>query len=387
MSKGGSALSRLKLIIADNDAEYVSGLEKFLIIYYPHRFDITSFISADKLYGYLKSREKNDILLIGRSMWKEDLCLKDGCIITLSDIDCEPLPQSRGVVKKYQNAEKIVSDIMSIYVSGCKEALPIKEGRKTCIVSVYSPLGGSGKSSIAAGLSILSVGRGMKAFYLNMEDMSCSESYFSGDSEQCFSNVIFNLKDRESNHSIVMEGVKCRDPRTGVFFFRPPENSLEMQELTQEDITALFEAFRSNAFYDVVFADMPSVLDKRCTALLSGSDVILSILLPGKNAELKNNKFLEYISIMKSKYGIDLSEKMITVRNRQENAYENMHNTIYDAAGPVFYIGEHNSRSGDKYDFELIKDVGFLSELSNILDAVIAAPYAQMSLAGGVRNA
>lgn len=386
MFEGGSALSRLKLIIADNDAEYVSSLEKFLIIYYPHRFDITSFLSADKLCGYLKNSENNDILLISRPMWKEDLYLKDECIITLSDHDCEPLPQSKGVIKKYQSAEKIVSDIMNIYVSGCKEASPIKEGRRTCIVSVYSPVGGSGKSSVAAGLSILSAGRGLKAFYLNMEDMSCSEGFFSGDSEQCFSNVIFHLKGRESNHSIVMEGAKCRDARTGVFFFRPPDNSLEMHELTQEDIAALFKAFRSNAFYDVVFVDMPCATDKRCTALLSGSDVILSVLLPGKNAELKNKRFLEYISVLKSKYGIDLLDKMITVRNRHENSYENMHNTFYDTSEPVFYIGEHNSRSGDKYDFELIRDIGFLSELSNILNVVISTPYAQMPLAGGVGN-
>lgn len=381
-------MSRLKLIIADNDAEYVSSLEKFLIIYYPHRFDITSFLSVDKLCGYIKNSEKNDILLISRPMWKEDLCLKDGCMITLSENDCEPLPQSKGIIKKYQSAEKIVSDIMCMYVACCKEAAPIKEGRKTCLISVCSPSGGSGKSSIAAGLSILAARRGLKAFYLNMEDMPCSESFFSGDSEQCFSNIIFHLKGREANHGIVLEGAKCRDSRTGVFFYKSPDNSLEMQELSQRDIEVLLQAFRSNAFYDVVFVDMPCSIDKRCTALLSCADVILSVLLPGKYATLKNHKFLEYIKVLKSKYGIDLTYKMITVRNRQENVYEsNYEDAVSDISGPAFNIGEHSSKSADKYNFELIKDIGFLSDLNIILDAVITGSCSQMPLTGGVSNA
>ncbi len=383
----------LKLIIADYDAEYVTSLERFLMIYYPQRFDIISFLSTDKLCQYLNKNEKSDILLINKLIWKEEVCLKNaGCMITFSEDDCKPLPQSKGSIKKFQSAEKIVSDILRIYVSSCIKAASIKEGGNTRIISVCSPMGGSGKSSVAAGLSILSAGRGLKTFYLNMEDMPCSESFFSGDSEQCFSNIIFHLKGKELNPGIVLEGAKCRDSKTGVYFYRPPDNALEMQELAQNDITRLLDAFRLNSFFDIVFVDMPCGMDKRCTTLLGGSDMILSIMLPGKNSSIKNKKFLESISVLKSKYGIDLLNKLITVRNRQknvnENAYENAcNNSFPDTGGLTFDIGEYSPKLVDDHDSELIKNVEFLTELNKILDAVINCTCTQLPLTGGMSNA
>jgi MinD-like ATPase involved in chromosome partitioning or flagellar assembly len=62
------------------------------------------------------------------------------------------------------------------------------------VISVVSPAGGTGKSSIAAGCSILCAGRGMRAFYMDLEDIPSTEMFFHGDSRQSFSNVIYQLK-------------------------------------------------------------------------------------------------------------------------------------------------------------------------------------------------
>ena len=49
------------------------------------------------------------------------------------------------------------------------EGFAVKESNKTKLVSVYSPIGGAGKTTIAANACINCAREGMKVFYINLE--------------------------------------------------------------------------------------------------------------------------------------------------------------------------------------------------------------------------
>ena len=62
------------------------------------------------------------------------------------------------------------------------------------VIAVYSPIGGSGKSTIAAGLSVQCARRGMKVLYLNFERASCTSAFFNPGQGVNLSRVMLSIK-------------------------------------------------------------------------------------------------------------------------------------------------------------------------------------------------
>jgi hypothetical protein len=171
-----------------------------------------------------------------------------------------PVPSGYAAVEKYRHADRLVGELLRLYSSkGTKENMAPGKYR-TRIICVCSPAGGAGKSSIAASCSILFERRGMRTFYLNLEAVPSTEAFFHSEagSGQSLSNVIYHLKGKNGNVGLKLEGAASLDARTGVHYFRPPENLLEFNELTEQDVTLLLDTFRKSSVYDMVFVDIDS---------------------------------------------------------------------------------------------------------------------------------
>ena len=89
-------MGRLSLVIADYDAEYIRNLEKYLIINYPGRFELTSFSSPQALHGFLDSLESADIVLVNSLMYDEKIGQYDrGLVLLLEEGSPGQAPQCR----------------------------------------------------------------------------------------------------------------------------------------------------------------------------------------------------------------------------------------------------------------------------------------------------
>jgi hypothetical protein len=159
-------MGRLSLVLADGDTEYLGKLERFLIVNYPQRFEIISFSSREKLAGYLNGTGKADMLLVGSDMLQAGpIEANEAKTVILDGASSKALPEGYDVVEKYQNADRLVADLLRLYTAKGIGDCSIPGRRRTRIICVCSPCGGSGKSSIAAGLSIVCESRGTRAFY------------------------------------------------------------------------------------------------------------------------------------------------------------------------------------------------------------------------------
>ena len=73
-------------------------------------------------------------------------------------------------INKYQNADNFVSSILAAFSeNGQGFALPGSDSKVSKVISVYSPVGGIGKTSICVALATNMSASGHKVFYLNME--------------------------------------------------------------------------------------------------------------------------------------------------------------------------------------------------------------------------
>lgn len=360
-------MGRLSLVIADKDKDYLMSLEKYLVLKYPQRFDIFLFSSGENLSGFLKSTEQIDIMLINSKMYSSALELKPiDTVVILSENEDEPHIEGFERVKKFQHIDKLVTDIFRIHSSRTSNTCLMSGGKNTRIICAYSPAGGTGKTSIAAGCSILCAGLGLKTLYLNMENIPSTKLYFKGDTDQSFSNAIFHIKGKDKNLGIKLEGAKAFDRSQGVYFFAEPENILEMEELTGQDIECLVKQFKIGRIYDVVFVDMSCGLNPRNAALLGSADSIVNVIDGNDTASSKMRSLMNGIEALENRSDIKIREKMINVINKCDIAPVDL-----GQQNPVVLIGNFSGGSGNRSSEEIAREPAFLSRLNKLLEYIL----------------
>ncbi len=360
-------MGRLRLVIADTDKDYLLSLEKYLVLKYPQRFDIFLFSSVEKLSDFLMNAEQKEIMLISSKMYNSTLKLKsvDTVVILLENED-EPLIKGFERIKKFQHTDKLVTDIFRIYSSRTTNTCFVSGGKNTRIICVYSPAGGTGKTSIAVGCSILCAGLGFKTFYLNAENVPSTKLYFHGDTAQSFSNAIFHIKGRDKNLGIKLEGAKTFDQDHGVYFFAEPENILEIDELTTPDIECLVKQIKTSKIYDVVFIDMSCGLNPRNVALLSCADVIVNVIDGCETSAGKMRSLMIGIDALEKRNNIKIQEKMITAINKCDLAAID-----FAQQNPDVLIGNYGGGKESGCSAGIVGEPAFLSRLNGLLEQIL----------------
>jgi MinD-like ATPase involved in chromosome partitioning or flagellar assembly len=369
---GGNVLGRLKLVILDGDREYLANFEKFLVANYPQRFDIFTFSSPEKLLDFLSGAVHADILAINSRMYEKGCCLSHPGIVLLSgDEDGSP-PEGIASVRKYQHMDRLVAEMTRLYTARSLKECTITGPGNTRIISVHSPSGGTGKSYVAAGCSILCAGRGIKTFYLNLESIPSTDLFFQGNPGQSFSNVIFYLKGKSGNLALKLESAKCIDAVTGVHFFKPPENACEMSELSVQEIDWLLAEFRRSGVYDIVFVDMPSGLCPVNIEVLKHSDAVLWILSPDCRSVFKLKNLKTSLEFIEHRLGIELASRIVPVLNKAADlAGYDRYNAMTDELGLLSGIRVRRYAELDNSHVNISGNVNFLSDLNNVLKRIL----------------
>jgi cellulose biosynthesis protein BcsQ len=259
-----------------------------------------------------------DILLISPDILTDSLPKeKFRCIMLLSTGRVDEKLNKYAAIDKYQTGEAVVGTILGIYSEQSTDTLTLPgEDKKTRVIGIYSPQGGSGKTSISLGCAIQCTDRGQKIFYLNLENIHSTQLFLESKSEKNLSHIFYYLKENISNLDMKIESVKQVDRETRIHFFLPPESALEYEELTIEDFQRLINHLRQMAVYDAVFVDMSSAFDSRNIAILEACDQVLVVLAHEAAALVKAERLSKEIDIAFRKFGIDLREKLFFVLNK-----------------------------------------------------------------------
>lgn len=348
-------MKRLRLIIAGNDKHYVKNLVQYIFEGYPEHFELHSFTRQAFLTEFLGNYgEEADVLLLER----EFLCglqpvKRSAVCILLSEENISRDIDGTICIYKYQHAEKIISSLIAVY-SGSNDREFLNQGlKKTRFIAVFSGEGGSGKSSIAAACSMICSKQDMKALYLNLEGINSTNSFFSGDSGQTLSNVIYYLKENSSNLISKIEGARCRDPETGVFHFKTPENQRDIEELLFEDVELFFSSMKKAAIYEYIFVDLTTGFMPRNLAVLKNCDILMRIKTSRQSGILKNELEAREYERLSNKFGIDMEGKSLIITNMDRQM------KVKDCADSIgYYPGmENRNGPGKAYCSEFLMDV------------------------------
>ncbi|WP_010248088.1 AAA family ATPase [Acetivibrio cellulolyticus] len=316
-------MTRLKLIIADTDETYVESIAGYFMLNYSQRFQVSSFTDKACLVEYLSDESnKIDVLLIDSELYSREILKGNVATVILLTVDRVSSESNEYyTISKYQQGDKIVSDIFNIYAQKDDgDIINITGEKKTKVVAVYSPIGGSGKTTISTSCAIQCAQKGLKVFYLNLEDFQSTALFCDCRGGQNLSNILYYLKDKSKNLQLRIESAKCIDGEYNIHYFCPPESLLDLQDSKPEELKTLLGELKSMGQYDIVYVDMSSSFDDRNISILDSSDEILLVLPQDAVSDIKIDLFSNEMDILKQRKGIDFSDKINLVLNKY-NSY------------------------------------------------------------------
>ena len=215
----------------------------------------------------------------------------------------EPICTTK-VIQKYQRISEIVSKMLEYYseVSSKTGAFKKSKGKTTV---VWSPSGGSGKTTVALAYAANVVSDGKKVIYLNLENFSSTDVYFS-QTDKSISSVFSRLG---SNIEMLLRSIRQQDGSSGIYYFGQPENYDDINELTEDDLSILVENCADSV--DELVIDLSSSCNGRTIKLFEMADSILLVVDSSRVSRVKWGQFTSQNKVYK-----DIQHKSVMILNR-----------------------------------------------------------------------
>ncbi len=318
-------MSKIKLVIADEDGHYVDALSDYLIASYSHVFQTRVYTGKAALLDYLNHLDITegqgiDVLLVTREMLDRRKGLNFAGVLMFLSESVERFSaeaEKTETVYKYQCGEKLAARVLQAYSAVHPEKRFAADGSKrTRVISVYSPAGGTGKTTIALGCAMQAAWEGKKVFYLNLETFPGVGLFWKEHDGQNLSNVYYYLKNDRYDLKRVIEAAKCREPLSGIYYFNPSDSALDYEEDLSTGLRLLLEELRINGWYDLIFVDMSSGLNKNNLAVLEESDRILNVCTQEAMCLKKLERMEVEFALWERSKGVVLRKRKKTVLNK-----------------------------------------------------------------------
>ncbi len=414
---------KLRVVIVDEDTDYLNGISHYMTFYCEGQFYVTSFDKKELLEGYLmRSGSRNEILLISDELYNSEWfvllrekfqkvfllsafelkeVLGENALNTKAQNDfiglekaviennanekqekCNEAQNHISVINKYQSIEVICNEILSTVLKEVKGAAYARRGENTTkCISFFSANGGCGKTSLAVMCGIIASQRGEKALYINLEKINSGGAYFKRKESKGLSEIIYIIKSRKQNLSSMLEGLIERDNELGFDYLSPIDNIEEIWSLRPDEIDLLLSEIRELKKYHYVFIDLSSVLDEGTKQVLVSSNRTVLLISPDYNCMTKTKTLLRQRELRKQRNERDILTDYIVVRNKYKNNYSMQFELIEGSIKElnkveqitIPYIEEieaYNARTNQLKELIYIDNYKIANHIGALLDAM-----------------
>ena len=258
----------------EDDKSYLNRITAVFHTKYVEKLEIYSFTSAEGIYRTLEA-SRIDVFLAGDAFEidRQKVPTRCGFAYLVRSADIESL-RGEPVLCKFQKAELIYKQILNIFAEKTVAITGSGLEGGGRVILFTGAAGGVGCTSVAAGCAMYFAGKGKRAVYLNLETLGNADSFFRGDGQGNFSDIIYAVKSRKANLSLKLESLVKQDA-SGAFFLSAPNTALDMLELKPEEIRQIIAELKSSCGYDYVILDVSMQFGRELLALFRNcSDVV-----------------------------------------------------------------------------------------------------------------
>ncbi len=263
---------KIRLLLASPDSDYTEYLSRVLVEKYADVFEISVCSNSERL---------NEMVVNHRT----DVVLAEKQLVDAVDLRMARLPlvfvdetgrisesgSDYKRIKKYQRISTLVKEVLGEYadVSANDETFGSASAQ---ITAVWSPAGGSGKTTAALAYATNCVAQGKKTVYLDLQNFSCSPVYFQ-QSDKSISTLFQKL---DSNVELLLHSIRQQDSGSGVFYFTRPDNYDDISILNCDDLRRLIEGCSKGV--DEVVIDLTSICDDKVRKVFEFANQIFVVL-------------------------------------------------------------------------------------------------------------
>ena len=263
-------MTRCKILLADEDLSYLAPLELALLREFDEKLDISMVTDPSYLRELFSTPQRLDVVIINERLWDPEYRRHDiGQVFLLSE---EP----NGSMSEYPQIYKYTSeqDIVQQLDGVLRRYLRDGETTDCREILVYSPQGGSGKTTLSLGLAASLAALGSRVLYVDAEPLQDfpSLSRVEGTMDEVM------LRELQLGR-VRAETIVNNTFRGSFHILRPMRHAMVSCGLSEDCYEAILRTVREDRMYDFVIVDTSSSFDRDKVRMLTGADYVIIPLL------------------------------------------------------------------------------------------------------------
>jgi cellulose biosynthesis protein BcsQ len=289
---------KLRVAIVGGGSYYQEHLSNTVGNHYSDQLELYLFSDIEKAYDTLQSR-KIDLFLVDEQIQLNETRVPKGCPVAyLTESTDTSGIKDKPAISKYQRISSFNRQLLRLYADSDIDQRVFGGGGADRLVCFTSPMGGAGVTVMAAAYAIEAAAAGKKTLYLDLSRFGDSGVFFhQGDSDN-FSEIIYALKNQQSNLILKINSTVQQDQESKVFFFAPTKVALDNEELTTEDILKLIQTLQTMGDYQNLVIDIDFGLDDMTVGVL---DLATTIVMVANGCDTGNSKLERALNALKIK--------------------------------------------------------------------------------------
>jgi len=307
-------MSNFLIVIADEDENYLMPLELKFVEELENKADIVIITDRNYLRDFFSVPKKIDILIINKSLYSDIFKKHDiENIFILTEDEAE----NDNEIYKYTSVKEIFDFVIGNVKTNTQDL--VAERNNTKVILVYSPIGGSGKTTLSVAISGIISRRKRKVLFISTENLqsygcliSCNK-HMPKSFEKSLLNEDFDIVDKLKD---------CVEV-SGFHYLPPIKQAISVTGITLEKYINLIGKLKEAKVYDYIVVDSTSILDQQKCMLMSLADKVVIVANQDRMAVKKMDILLDNIDCSDN-------DKFVFICNKYDKTRKNhlMDNTM-----------------------------------------------------------
>ena len=291
-------MDKISIVIADQDERYITAIEYIFVERSREIINLEIITNSNYLENFFSIPRKLDVLIINEKLYTENIKKQDiKNIFLLSE---EPVKKDdTGMLDlytlyKYSSVKDIYNEIMN--KSKLKK---VKNTNETKVITVYSPSGGVGKTTVAVGIASAISNSNKNVLYVNTETLQNFNYFIKREayiSSAKFENLFINRDEEFMKYFHEVRG-ECKFD-----YLLPFRQSLSGLGVGINEYMFFIERIKELKKYDFIVVDTSSEFTIEKSKLMGSSFKVLIIISQSMSDAYKLNSLKQNIDCANEKF-------------------------------------------------------------------------------------
>ncbi len=306
-------MNQPKMIIADTDEKYLNPLQLKFVEEFFDQIDLEVITDQAYFLQLFSTPQQADVLIVSESLYHEGLQRHNlQHIFLLSEQgqqgDEDPVDQGVTKIHKYTSCKEIFDEV--VWKSGIK--VGSVEKNETKVIMMYSACGGTGKTTLALGVSACMTKNYKKVLYVHAGYLPSFGRYLKNQSPLSADTAIKFGKSSPRLYQEISHVIR----REGFHYLPPFASAIMSQGIAFSSYLALIESAKESKEYDYIIVDTDAVYTEDQAAIMNLANKVMIVTEQTNTAVYATNLLAANLS------GIG-TEKFVFICNKFDREQNN----------------------------------------------------------------